>query len=397
MVKIILTLRSILFNGPEGALILFSGPEGALILFSGPEGALILFNGPEGALIIFSGPEGALILFNGPEGALIIFTLRSKLSMFKIILMYKYFTISNKNMFFIGNYLTGATPFTTPATMKHPPRDDIITFFFQGNGESRAQASLYAGPQGIRMMVEDADVDVHCAEAPCLLHNIWQYPELQDVTYNPWNPMVWVAKPVRTLVNWYRGIEGAVAHAPVLREWNLGGTSDVQQYLVWFRDLLATAPVEKKLVLFGCSRGASTTFTAVSQMTPEEHQRISLVILEAPFDSVEHVIEHSPWLPNLQMGLLTHCTSYNASDISPQTASESWPLTVPVAFITSDADTRVPKALTQNLIAQLLSRGHEKVHHCELQTSHHILFPLHNPDDQQRYFDFVNAMYALYI
>lgn len=300
-------------------------------------------------------------------------------------------------MSFLGNYLIGATSFTTPESMKIPPRDDIITFFFQGNGESRAQASLYAGPQGIKVMVEDDEVDVHCAEAPCLLHNIWQYPELQDVTYNPWNPLLWVIKPIRSVVNWYRGIEGAVAHAPVLREWNVGGTSDVQQYLFWFRDLIATAPPSKKIVLFGCSRGASTAFTAVAQMTPDEHQRISLVILEAPFDSVEHVIERSTWLPSLQMGLLNTCTAYNPADMSPQMASDQWPLTVPVAFVTSDADTRVPKSLTQNLITRLLERGHENVHHCELQTSHHILFPLHNPEDQQRYFDFVNAMYALYI
>ncbi len=209
--------------------------------------------------------------------------------------------------------------------------------------------------------------------------------------------MGWLVKPVRSVINQTRGIEGAVPHTPVLSAWNLGGFSDVNQHLFWFRDLLANIPESKKIVLFGCSRGASTTFIAVTQMTPEEQKRIALVILEAPFDSVNNVVHESSWVPALQMGLLNTFTSYNPNDMSPLMAADLWPMTVPMAFITSNADTRVPKSLTQNLINRLRERGHDKVHHCELLTSHHAMFPVHNPVDQKHYFDFVVEMYLIYL
>lgn len=296
----------------------------------------------------------------------------------------------------ICNYLRGGPSFNTPDYMKSGDRENIVTFFFQGNGSSRFQAAIYTGQQGVKVMVQSELVHAVCPDAPQLLHNLWMYPELEDVEYYPYNPLLWAGKFIHHAANRYRRIDFSISHAPIISKWNLAGQQDVSHHLYWFRQMLQTVPPNKKIVLFGCSRGAATTFISVSQMTPEEHLRIALVILEAPFDSVSNTIFESGFCPRLQMALLSSFTSYNSHQMSPIEAVSAWPTTVPVAFITSDTDTRVPKCLTLNLINALKSNGHEKLYHCELNNSHHALFPMYNLSDQKKYYDFVNEMYDLY-
>lgn len=296
----------------------------------------------------------------------------------------------------VCNYFRGGPSFNTPDYMKVNLRSDLVTFFFQGHGSSRFHATVYAGQQGIDAMVENNLVHAVCPDAPQLLHNIWTYPELEDVDYYPSNPILWLGKALHYTANRYRRIDGAISHASIISKWNVSGEQDVSHHLYWFREMLQSISPDKKVVLFGCSRGAATTFISVSQMTPEEHQRIALVILEAPFDSVTNTIFESAYCPHIQMALLPRLTLYNPDQMTPSEAANFWPNTVPVAFITSNADTRVPKRLTLNLINKIRSYGHTKVHHCELHNSHHMLYPMHNLNDQKIYYDFVNEMYQLY-
>lgn len=275
-------------------------------------------------------------------------------------------------------------------------RSDIVTFFFQGNASARSQAALYTGPEGVSVIYNGDEIHSDCSVAPRLLHNVWTYPELQDVIYTPYNPVLWIGKLINSVKNRYLNLSGSPSHAPYITLWNVAGEGDVMQYLYHFRQMLQNCPSEKKIVLFGCSRGAATTFIAVSKMTPDEQDRIALVIVEAPFDSVPDVLTASALLPQVQLRLLSSFTLYSDCQMSPLQAAETFPLNIPVAFITSNTDTRVPPQCTDNLINKLKERGHSKIHRCELQNSHHSLYPLHNESDQKTYYDFVEFLYNTY-
>jgi hypothetical protein len=236
-------------------------------------------------------------------------------------------------------------------------------------------------------------------ESPLLLHNIYDYPELDDVGYGwSWNPLHGLMLGVSFVQQQYFGVENAPLHHIYVSNLNLGGQNDVLQHQRALSECIAKEilPNGKKLVLFGCSRGASTTFTSVATCAENLKSIIKLVILEAPFDTVDNVIEQSTWFPALAKAALK-LTAYSDEQMSPLTAAQLFPLEIPVAFITSVVDTRVPIQCTQNLIDVLRKRGHPNLHHLELQNSPHSSMSLADPTDQKNYLEFVNYLYSKYL
>lgn len=286
--------------------------------------------------------------------------------------------------------------FNTPDYMRDECnlRKNIVTFFFQGHGSSRGQAALYAGPEGVSVINGNETFHAECIYAPRLLHNIWVYEELCDVNYYPYNPIMWIGKLLYHVNNNYLYIRGIPSHTTRITYWNVGGSYDIMQYIYHFREMLKQVPPNKKIVLFGTSRGAVTTFNALSYLTRLEQDRIALIILEAPFDTLHHALHCSTSLfPNLQLQLLSLFTLYKPDQVAPVLTVESFPLHIPVAFITSEADRRIPKHCTENIINRLIERGHNLVYHCKLHNARHELFSLDNSDDQKTYYDFVETLY----
>ena len=88
--------------------------------------------------------------------------------------------------------------------------------------------------------------------------------------------------------------------------------------------------------------------------------------------------------------------NYKDDQISPLKAIQNFPLDVPIAFITSNADIRVPSSCTNKLIEILKMRGHKKIHHLELHKSHHSIMSLQYTDEVIMYHSFVNKLYDTY-
>jgi hypothetical protein len=274
-------------------------------------------------------------------------------------------------------------------------RNQITTFYFQGNNASRAQASKYTGGKPITYPKDDQVYTAVCLNAPLLLHNLYEHPELHDVGYGSYNPWHWLCKGITYCENKSKGID-APAHCFYITRWNVGGAMDLDHYLTHFRQMLATTSYDKKIVFFGCSRGASMTLIAVSQLTPEEQARIALVIVEAPFDSFPNVLNSWPYLrylSGLQLYLISRYGLYEASQLTPISIIDRIPHTLPIAFITSERDTVVPKACTMNLIERLNASGHPNVFHCELEHSSHDGMSLENDEDRMKYWEFLNMLY----
>ena len=155
----------------------------------------------------------------------------------------------------------------------------------------------------------------------------------------------------------------------------------------------------KKIVLFGCSRGAATTVVTLSNLSKDALGHIKLVIVEAPFDSVESVVNESSWFPSPTLYFIENFTKYDKNQQSPldSVSSDKFPLDIPIAFVMSKVDTRVPIKNTQNLINVLKNKNHTKLHQLILENSHHALMHSHNKEDQNSYINFVNELYETYL
>ena len=275
---------------------------------------------------------------------------------------------------------------------------DLATFFYQGNGASRFQATQYAGANVPVTTTTKTCKRISSSHpsAPRLLHNIHIYPEIPEVGYGfSWNPIHWIMQLISLIHGLVRGIK--TSHPHYINWWNMsvGGSPDVAHHQRYVKDFLQDK--SKSKVLFGCSRGAVTTLVSVAGLPPHQQQQIGLVIVEAPFDTVPSVLSHSAWIPpSLQLLLLRTLGSYQDDQVSPLQAIEHFPLDVPIAFITSRTDARVPPKCTQCLIDRLRSRGHPNLHHLELKSSPHGTMSLDNAADQTAYLEFVENLYERY-
>ena len=245
----------------------------------------------------------------------------------------------------------------------------MVTVFFQGNHASRAQAAKYTGQHGLDIRVTDTVTDhVSIKNAPHILYNLFTYNDLECIGYGATlNPIQLATKAVHYLNHWYYGVEGAT-HYPYnyITNDNVGGERDVRQCLDAIRACIKEHPT-KKIILFGCSRGASTVVTCLVSLEKHELSMIKLVIVEAPFDSVPSVLVTYNTGTIIQYAL-EKFSYYNKDQTSPLYAVSDtrFPLDVPIVFITSDADTTVPRTNTMRLVEKLRERDHTTLHHIEL-------------------------------
>jgi len=279
--------------------------------------------------------------------------------------------------------------------------DDIVTVYCQGNGAGRNQAAKYAGPCGLEIKRSATQLErVYIPEAPLLLHNLYTWDELRDIGYGwPTNPFQLASLVKQYLTLWYYNVHGASVPHNHLSELNVAGDQDVTQYVAAVRQCIREHPT-KKLVLFGTSRGASVVLIALARLTAEECQHIKLVLVEAPFDTVPSVSQYRfGRLSRLLLALLARFARYRPFQCSPLEAvdSEAFPLTLPLAFITSKVDSIVPPEHTAPLIARLKERNHAALHELVLERSHHSMMSLHNEEDQASYMAFVEALYNKYL
>ncbi len=279
-------------------------------------------------------------------------------------------------------------------------KNEIVTVFFQGNMSSKNQAANYAGNEGLDIKISDEITEhVYRPDAPLILHNIFPYYDLDDVGYGfSINPLHWCLQIKSLVVNTYCNIHGSSISHSYITQNNIGGKEDVNQNIRAIHECIKANP-SKKIVLYGCSRGAATTLVTLAKLDKELLKHIALVIVEAPFDSVKSVVESSSWFPSLTLAFAKTVMNYDENQQSPLDAvsSDNFPLDIPIAFITSKIDDRVPVENTQKLIDVLRAKNHEKIYHLMLENSHHALMHSHNEEDKQNYVEFVNELYERYI
>lgn len=264
-------------------------------------------------------------------------------------------------------------------------RNNIVTVFAQGNQASRSQGAKYAGKEGIHIGGPFSHHAVAPNAPPQLMYGPYCYPEFKDVSYEwSWNPIHMMNKAVSFLRNQWYGIQQPHLWHTVWSEVNVAGAQDVTQYRTAVEQCIGEHP-DKNIVLYGVSRGAATVLSSVAQMSSREQSRVSLVIVEAPFDSVENVTNR------YTRAFLYWVTKYRSWRMSPAEAIDNWPLRVPVLFVAALDDHRVPCTQTLGLAKKLTMRGHRMVNVLCMEKGGHNGMVL-----QKEYKDFVEVMYDRY-
>ncbi len=273
-------------------------------------------------------------------------------------------------------------------------RESIVTIFGQGHTASRAQCAKYTS-HGI--MVNNQLV--HIPGAPDLLFNPFVYPELDDVGYSPGlNIFLYVNHLFSWLKTFYFNSYGESTYHSHITEINIAGRDDIRQHQAAIRDCTRQNP-GKNIVLYGVSRGASMTFLSIATLPEEERKNVKLIILEAPFDTVPSVLNYrlGSLLSSWWLMWLESFTKYDPTYITPLDSAATFPLDIPVVFITSLEDKIVHHTLTQNLIDALRERCHPMIYHLMLNKSSHTAMSLENVDEgDQKYYRFIHDIYKKY-
>lgn len=288
--------------------------------------------------------------------------------------------------------------------MEHYSESEIITLYFQGEFATRTQACKYAGPKGLDIRVSDGQVEhVFNPRAPQLLHNIFTQDELGDVEYErSYNPLHWLSSLFHCFGQSFTYNVYGTSSMPHnnLSMMNFSGPDDVRQCLYAIESCIRQYP-QKKLVLFGTSRGASVLMIALGTMTQEQLERVKLVILEAPFSSYPSLLFHTypSFLVPVMLSALEKLTLFRRDQLSPLEAisSHTFPVRTPLLFVTSKADRTVPPEETEQLIEMLRLKGYLELHHLQLAHSHHSRMSLDHPDDIRAYQDKLASLYKHYL
>jgi hypothetical protein len=264
-----------------------------------------------------------------------------------------------------------------------------ITIFAQGVCSPRSQASKYVGEKGIQ--VPTLDTVARAKEAPLLLHNLWNYPEIDEIGYKfSANPIHWTFLAGTFIKNWWEQID-APHYYVNLDKVQVAGKQNVNSFIETIRECSKANP-KKKLILFGTSRGAATVFVSMTKIPKDLLTCIALVILEGIPDSLEKALEVRYFFTRFAFKNLS---GHDFSDPNPIDVVKDYPVHVPTAFICSEADRTCPKECTDRLVSALEKMGGVP-RRLILKEAPHRDYPRGNQEDTKSYLSFMKKLYEFY-
>lgn len=298
---------------------------------------------------------------------------------------------------------------------KKPSHDELYTIFYQGMLSSQVQAARYTGKKGF---IATTGERVHCPKGLDIIHNLYIGSEIDEVV--PWRAQqykksFWKSIKARfhrlisQAANKRDGIEvqannqgpSLEAHIVRLKKVNIAQENDLLNHKRKY-DLCCQEHDGAGIGLFGVSRGAATTFIALS-CNQYDLSKIRFVILEGCFDSIEHLIKlRVPVLGSLGWSrtllnklLYSVFGDYRFDGVSPLSVVDKFPHSVPVLFVTSKKDKNVPYESTMQLAQELAKAGHPQVYVLVLKGSGHNGYYKDSPQDRATYKAVVHAFYHM--
>lgn len=276
----------------------------------------------------------------------------------------------------------------------------IKTVYYQGIWSSQIQAAKYTGKRGFNSTTGE---HVICPDAIDVIKDVFIGEELDEIKLYDKNE--WVT-PVQKMEQILFGAEmkrvgylitgtkekSVSAHSIDIGKISIAQEHDIEQHKKKC-DMLKD---EKEIILYGVSRGAATTFNAISK---NQYSNVKLVILEGCFYSAEEVFHK-------RYGDTFGKAFYNAAlwtfpfhkqdGISPSKSVPYFPSGIPVAFITSKKDKSVHAESTIKLASELKRVGGNPVYLLVLENSSHPNYMFDDKNDRETYTYFIHALYEKY-
>jgi len=187
---------------------------------------------------------------------------------------------------------------------------------------------------------------------------------------------------------------------------SLGQETDTSEHKKKIEDLNMQHPDIKNIVLYGVSRGASTTFNAMTKFQ-HQYENIKLCVLEGPPASVTSVIKNyvGKFFTNILYNRFTanwFIGEQHSLEKKAQAKAyiRSFPDDIPLVIVTSKKDDLVPHSssvkLAMGVAAQRIRFGSKKsapVYLLQLDSPGHNDYTTKNSADSLRYQNFLHAVY----
>ena len=158
-----------------------------------------------------------------------------------------------------------------------------------------------------------------------------------------------------------------------------------EKYMLWQQQYPNT-----ECILFGVSRGAATVFNALA--THKYPARMA--VLESCFGSIAEIMRHGNpknYLPILD--IIARVTNFTIDGPSPRALLDEFPPDIPVVFISSYKDQRVPYHSTRNVAYLLACKKRNPVYLISLKKSAHGQYTASNAADRDYYQSTMHAIY----
>ena len=250
----------------------------------------------------------------------------------------------------------------------------MFTLFYSGESQvSNIHLARYVGEEGFTSSTGDR---VSCVDSTRLILNPFVGKEIRDVSYCSLFSSCVSDRitPKRVKVN-------------KIATTTLEVDGDIEDHKVLHDRCKKTTG--KNMVLYGVSSGAPVTFMATATW---KYQDVVLIILESCHHSRRDTY-------NLKYGFLSerlYPYLFGSSEVSPSSRVDSFPNSIPVAFITSKRDVSVSHQSTRRLAQELANKNKNYVYLLVLEKSSHGNYTTDNKHDASNYMMFVNALYERY-
>lgn len=301
------------------------------------------------------------------------------------------------------------------------PKKPVPTIYFQGLFASQVQCSKYTGN---RALLTTTGQHAYCPHALDIILTPYIGKELDEVILhdraNKLSVTSALTSPIASLQKlvtyaqeklWgtidARDYNFAVstplpsnrfdirAHSIDVSRMNLGQAGDIREHKQKY-DLVSSEYPDHDCILFGVSRGAAATFTALAT---HKYPNVKLVVLEGCYDSLDHLMQvtyQSPVLRAWVQTVFTTVTQYIPHGISPISCVNEFPEGTPAVFVHSKKDSRVPYECSYALATALAARKKNPVYVITLNASTHSRYHSDNQADAQTYLHAMHAIYQAY-
>jgi pimeloyl-ACP methyl ester carboxylesterase len=298
--------------------------------------------------------------------------------------------------------------------------DRVSFVFYPGRSSTQTQASKYIGNQ--TLITSTGEIAYYPPNNILTMPReaLWVYPSLTEIDITP----TYALNPILPFKRWWQGIKiqtGPKDYTPLyptdeagsFRHYtidhaacSLGQATDIADHALKIEHLKKTIPDIQDIILYGVSRGAATTFSALAT---HQYEDVKLCVLEGVPSSMSGIFKS--YAKHRDIGKLayqylgpTFLGGQHKTDKASQARAyvKNFPNEVPLLIVSSIEDEVVPHENSIRLALRVAAKRVKArdegktvapVYFLQLDTVGHNHYTTHDSEDALRYQSCIHAIY----